>query len=1010
MINDMIVNFLMKSIVLWIIIPVMSFYQHKIYLSENLQIAKCQQINHTTYRCSSITELFQQLSSCCNSTDIFIEPGNYSMAQSYTLVDLHDIRIRSEANAVIHCAANVNGTYDFDTGIAFVRVRNLVVTNISIIGCGMKHVTTNHIEAESFIVVRSALFILNSTNISLDNITITRSNGIGLLIYDTNGSVKIIKSSFINNRLNLLQQNNSFAGGGGVYIEFTECTPGVINCDSISNRFNKKAQYTVDHCIFTGNHAFYNVSIPEEFSSFITFGVGGGLALWLYGHAQNNSFLITSTFFGSNSALYGGGLCVHSRQDTRYNSVRVLWSHFEGNFGELGGGGLIIGYAILQFGGESLFNTYIVANCTFEQNQARIGGGMNSFGSLEPNKTKPTNRFEVHNCSFINNGAQYGSAIQINEDFFDAVLIGTRFTLILINCTFTSNNFYAKNSTSSVGTVALSRVDVEFRETTIFSNNNSTALLIDGATARFSNNSVTTFQDNSGLRGGAISLITGASIRVYPDTTLTFIRNKAVQSGGAIYVELSTPYDYLLSRACFVRYYVEKITPSEWQTNFTFINNSGGNNSDTIFVNTLNPCVDSTRVRTNFLYNDPFYYDSYTTDSVISTSPAIFKFLNPEGSILTAIPGEIFDLPVQLIDELGQNVSSAIFIATCESSSPHVVPPYHFTNGSIQIAGKPGKICMLKLITDTNYEVSTTVTIPIILLNCPPGVVYNSDKMTCECMVDQTNQNPAITGCKSTSFQAYFDRLYWIGYASDNTVDLLISPCPFRYCYKKYTSQGQLLPREANKTTLDTFVCGNRSRTGLLCGQCIEGYSVALNSPTFTCDKCMTPLLGILYLFLLYVIPVTVLFYIIMAYNIRMTTGPIGALLFFSQLISSQNRFVFDYSEKTDTDEALAASNIVTMIYSVSNLEFFQHDVFSYCLFPNAGTVDILAFNLLLSFYPILLVFTYFLIRRHCTYKLKCFQKFRFSSKSVTHGMCAFLVLCFARINILVFSTYIKIC
>ena len=62
-----------------------------------------------SYYCSSVDELFQQLSDCCNSTDIFIEPGNYNLTLSYTLADLRDIRITSEANAVIQCAPDVNG-------------------------------------------------------------------------------------------------------------------------------------------------------------------------------------------------------------------------------------------------------------------------------------------------------------------------------------------------------------------------------------------------------------------------------------------------------------------------------------------------------------------------------------------------------------------------------------------------------------------------------------------------------------------------------------------------------------------------------------------------------------------------------------------------------------------------------------------------------------------------------------------------------------------------------------
>ena len=1008
MVNPITLNFHMIATVLWIIIPVVALYQHKIYLSDDLPITKCQQINDTVYQCGSITELFQQLSNCCNSTDIYIEPGNYNLALSYVIADLHDIRIRSETKAVIQCAANVNGTHDFDTGIAFLRVANLAIANISIVGCGMKHVTTNHIGAGRFIIVRSALFIQNSTDISFDNITISESNGIGLLVYDTNGSVSITKSSFINNDLNSSEQRRFFTGGGGIYIEFTECTPGLTQCDSSGNYFNKLTNYTIDQSIFEANAAIYhlNGSEPEDLVGgiFITFGTGGGLSLWILGHAQNNSFQITSTFFTSNIARYGGGLNVHSRQDTKYNNVNVLECSFLENSGEDSGGGLSLGYVIYQTGGQSLFNTYIIANCLFQKNEALIGvgGGIVGFGSREQRRTQPTNRFEIYNSSFISNGAQYGSAIQINKEYFDSITVGTIFTLVLGNCTFTNNNLN-ENYSSSVGAVAMSGVNLEFGGSTVFSNNNSTALIVDGGSVKFSTDSLTTFQDNSGLHGGAISLINGAWISVYPNSNLIFLRNAAIQYGGAIYVELSTPFDYLLSHICFIRYHLENIPPDEWKTNFTFVNNTAGKSNNTIFASTLRPCLKVYTAGITLLYEDPFHHHSHITDSIVSTLPDTFEFLSQESRLFDVVPGEIFNLPVQLIDELGQNVSSAMFIATCNGPpSPYVVPPYQFTNGSIQIAGRPNETCQLKLETDTDYQISATVQIN--LLNCPPGFMYSIDKEQCECLVNHTHQNPAISGCELTSFKSYFDRFYWIGYESDDAVELLISPCPYRYCYEDHISQGQLLPRVANKTTLDKFVCGNRKRTGLLCGQCIEGYSVALNSPTFTCERCKIPYLGILYLLLSYIIPVSALFYIIMSYNIRMTTGPIGAYLFFSQIISSQYRFAFDYSVKATSDETLATSNIIITIYSISNLQFFQHDVFSYCLFPNAGTVDIFAFNLLLSFYPVLLVLVYFLLRRYCTCKWKCYQKLGLSTKSVIHGVNAFLVLCFAKINVLAFG------
>ena len=141
------------------------------------------------------------------------------------------------------------------------------------------------------------------------------------------------------------------------------------------------------------------------------------------------------------------------------------------------------------------------------------------FGSREPENIKPTNHFEIHNSSFINNKARFGSAIQINRDYFDSITVGSIFTLVLNNCTFTSNNF---SDNSSIGAVAMSGVNIQFWGYTHFINNTSTALVVDAATVEFGNDSVTVFQDNSGLHGGAISMIKEARIVVYPNSVVAF--------------------------------------------------------------------------------------------------------------------------------------------------------------------------------------------------------------------------------------------------------------------------------------------------------------------------------------------------------------------------------------------------------------------------------------------------------------------------------------------------------
>ena len=1006
---------MMPVILCFILLPVVvssQSFQYKISVLNELHFESCKQLNSSDYQCDSLQQALQLLSN--SSTDIVLDASVHHLKFSNNISDLQNIRIRSKTGkySTIQCAVNTNVDYNLDTGIAFIRVRNLVIEHINILGCGMKHVSSNEIRSGVFIVVRSALYVQNSTNIALYNMSISNSNGIGLLIYDTNGTVNITNTFFIGNKLNVAEQNKSFTGGGGVYVQFTECSPGLHTCDPHNNPYSTFSTYIIDHCRFEDNVAVYTLdgSQPEELTNktFITFGTGGGISYWIYGNAYENTLQVRSSSFNSNIANFGAGINVRSKQNAKHNHISIENSSFTNNTanGQGGGGGVAMGYVIYQEGGESMYNSYVIASCIFQYNKALngVGGGLVSFGSREPRTTEPTNRFEILNSQFIGNEAVYGSAIELNKEFFESILVGTIFTLVIENCSFINNGLRStclrSANVSSVGAISSSGVNIRFSGSTLFSGNNATALAIDGALVEFGHNSFTNFSDNHGLHSGGIQLISSAWIKVYPNCTVLFIRNTAVHYGGAIYVELSTPFDYLLSHVCFVRYYSESTLLSEWNFTFIFDNNRAGENNSTMFVTTIQPCIKaySENMIASLVVHGQI---SSASHLIIATAPA--KFIITNSTIPPITPGEVFDLNFQLVDELEQNVTPVNLIATCkESHSPYVMSPYHFTNGTIQIAGKPTEVCHLTLQTDTNYQISTTL--HITLSNCPPGFTYNERKAQCECMVNRNHQNPAITGCELASFQAYFNQFYWIGYDSDNLTNLLTSSCPYGYCYKSDFSGEPLLPRHANKSSLDQFVCGDRKRTGLLCGRCIDGYSVALNSPIFKCHHCTNHTIGILYLFLSCLLPVSILFYFIMAYNIRITTGPIGAFLFFSQVVSSQYHYEFDCSLKDNSNEILTTSNIILSIYSVSNLDFFHHNIFSYCLFSSAGTVDILAFNLLLSLYPVLLVFVYFLLRRHCNWTRHCRNKFRLSRGSVTHGICAFLILSFAKINALAFG------
>ena len=280
-------------------------YDHNISVSMEPNLSSCENTSDTSYRCHSVIAMFELLSHK-NSTEVFIQSGVYNLSMSYVLEDLHDIQIRSNASnpAVIMCHNNS----DINTGVAFLRVSNLTIGHLSIVGCGMSHITSNYHGKGNYSFVRSAVYIQNSTNIILVGFNISNSTGIGLLIYDTNGLVNITRCTFTNNKLDSLHPN---ASGGGIHIEFTECAPGVASCDSHENTYNKNSTYIIDHCTFEGNAATYgyNRSKAEDFidDHFVTFDCGGGVSLWLSGQAKKNSFKVTSSNFIANNAEHGGG-------------------------------------------------------------------------------------------------------------------------------------------------------------------------------------------------------------------------------------------------------------------------------------------------------------------------------------------------------------------------------------------------------------------------------------------------------------------------------------------------------------------------------------------------------------------------------------------------------------------------------------------------------------------------------------------------------------------------------
>ena len=212
------------------------------------------------------------------------------------------------------------------------------------------------------------------------------------------------------------------------------------------------------------------------------------------------------------------------------------------------------------------------------------------------------------------------------------------------------------------------------------------------------------------------------------------------------------------------------------------------------------------------------------------------------------------------------------------------------------------------------------------------------------------------------------------------------------------------LPKNATKTELDYTVCSAASGTGMLCGSCIGGYSVVMNSPMFSCANFSNNEQYKAFIVIpSYIAPVTLLFFLFMNCRIRITSAWLSAFLFFAQFIGSNVYFALNYQLNADPQAVFTFCNALFSIYSLSNLELFEN-WFSYCLFDGAKTRHILTVKLAAALYPLGLIIMYSLLRAY--YRSQCGFCGRLMQlhRSITFGLSAFFVLCFAKVNVLAFA------
>ena len=500
-------------------------------------------------------------------------------------------------------------------------------------------------------------------------------------------------------------------------------------------------------------------------------------------------------------------------------------------------------------------------------------------------------------------------------------------TILLRNVTIQDNSYHG-----SLAQVTIANVDKLTIENCNITNNNSTA--VQSYLSRIVLSGIVMFVNNSGDRGGAISLH-HSYLFLSDFSNISFVGNIARDVGGAIFVK-QFPIQRLTSELpqCFYQFnaHTKNLTLSVYFRSNTAIN-GGDNLYGGAFHGLCSTYLGDDPLQNRHFLNDIFrFFNKQSTLSSVSSNPTRVCLCDEEGkpqctniryifaTIQPRYPGEMFTVFAVTVgydfgtvsgivhshvlhNEVNASIAQDQYI---QQTSNLQCTPLNFsletiaTNTTLTIQlgvgqtvkpfGKKGVSQAISDSEDFKYIDSILLHQPVLikvpLEDCPIGYILSTTPpYVCKC--HPILKQAGISRCIISNHTGWVYRsgTVWVGatYNGNETNGFVVHQyCPYGYCKPGNTSVTLILP--------DRQCAFNHS--GIMCGSCHGELSLALGS--FKCLPCDNRYMSLLLVFGLAGI---LLVFFIKILNLTVSQGTINGLVFYANIVWANKSILFPNTE-----------------------------------------------------------------------------------------------------------------